>query len=55
LTLVCALLLPAAWRGSPGLPGWTIWRKARYTTAVAIFAAFGILLGVWGALEPWAN
>ena len=55
LTLVCALLLPAAWRGSPGSPGWTIWRKARYTAAVAIFAAFGILLGVWGALEPWAS
>ncbi len=55
LTLFCALLLPSVWRGAPGLPGWTRWRKARYTTSVAIFAAFGILLGVWGALEPWAS
>jgi hypothetical protein len=55
LTLFCALLLPAVWRGVPGLPGWTTWRKARYTTAVAIFAAFGILLGLWGALVPWAS
>ncbi len=53
-TLFCALLLPAVWHGAPGLPGWTMWRKARYTAAVAIFAAFGILLGVWGALAPWA-
>jgi hypothetical protein len=55
LTLFCALLLPTVWRGAPGVPGWTTWRKGRYTAAVAIFAAFGILLGVWGALEPWAK
>jgi hypothetical protein len=55
LTLVCVLLLPVVWRGAPGMPSWTIWRKSRYAAAVAIFAAFGILLGVWGALLPWAT
>ena len=54
-TVLGALLLPAAWRGAPGTPGWTFWRKGRYTAAVVIFAAFGALLGAWGALEPWAS
>jgi CubicO group peptidase (beta-lactamase class C family) len=52
-TLACALLLPAAWRGTS--PGWTAWRKSRYTLALAIFAAYAILLAVWGGLQPWST
>ena len=55
LTLPGVVLLPAVWRNAPDSPGWTRWRKGRYTAALAIFAAFGILLGAWGALEPWAS
>jgi hypothetical protein len=55
LTLCGALLLPAVWRASPDSRDWTIWRRGRYTATVAIFAAFGILLGAWGALAPWAS
>ena len=55
LTLVGALLLPAVWRNQPDARGWTVWRKGRYTLALTIFAAFGVLLGAWGALEPWAT
>jgi CubicO group peptidase (beta-lactamase class C family) len=55
VTVLGALLLPVAWRGAPGAPGWTLWRKGRYTVAVAIFGAFGAVLGAWGALEPWAS
>ena len=40
---------------SPDSRDWTFWRRSRYTAAVAIFAAFGILLGAWGALAPWAS
>jgi hypothetical protein len=52
LTLLGALLLPAVWRDASD---WTAWRKGRYTLALAIFAAFAVLLGAWGALEPWAT
>jgi hypothetical protein len=56
-TLACALLLRAAWRGANGssatAAGWSTWRKLRYTLALAIFAAYAILLGAWGALAPW--
>jgi len=55
LTLVGALLLRAVWRVSADARGWTGWRKLRYTLALAIFVAFGVLLGAWGALEPWAT
>ena len=55
LTLGGALLLPAVWRASPDASDWTFWRRGRYTAAVAIFVAFGILLGAWGALAPWAS
>jgi hypothetical protein len=55
LTVLGVLLLPTAWRGAPDTPGWTLWRKGRYTAAVVIFTAFGATLGAWGALEPWAT
>jgi len=57
LTLVSALFLPAVWRGALDgarpAPGWSAWRKLRFTLALLIFAAFAIVLGAWGALAPW--
>ncbi len=57
-TLVTGLvlgLLPAAWRGGRRLDSWTLGRKARFTFTTVLFALFGILLGSWGALEPWSR
>ena len=53
LTFVGVPFLPAVWRNPRA--GWSIWRRTRYTAALSIFAAFSILLGAWGALEPWAH
>jgi hypothetical protein len=57
LTLLCAPFLPAVWRGAldgaRSAPGWSRWRKTRFTLAFLIFAAFAIVLGAWGALTPW--
>ena len=47
------LLLPAVWRGRQATPGWTLGRKLRFTAATAVFAIFGVLLALWGALQPW--
>ena len=47
------LLLPAVWRRRPGGVTWTRWRKLRFTLAALVFASFGSLLGLWGALQPW--
>ena len=55
VTVLGALLLPAVWRVSLPTPGWSLWRKGRYTAAVVIFAAFGAVLGAWGGLEPWSG
>ena len=48
-------LLPVAWRGGRRLDSWTMGRKARFTVTTAVFALFGILLGLWGGLEPWSH
>ena len=53
MTLTCLVLLPVAWRGGRRLDSWTPWRKARFTFTAVVFALFAILLGLWGALEPW--
>ena len=55
VTLLCLGLLPVAWRGGRRLDSWTLGRKARFTTTTVIFALFGTLLGMWGALEPWSR
>jgi CubicO group peptidase (beta-lactamase class C family) len=55
VTLLVMGLLPAAWRGGRRLDSWTLGRKARFTVTTAVFALFGILLGLWGALEPWSR
>jgi CubicO group peptidase (beta-lactamase class C family) len=53
LTGANALLLPVVWRGHAAQPQWPVWRKIRFTAALAVFAACAILLAAWGALEPW--
>ena len=55
LTLVCLALLPFIWRGGRRLESWTMWRKIRFTVTTVVFALFGILLALWGALEPWSR
>ena len=55
VTVLCLGLLPAAWRGGRRLDSWTLGRKARFTLTTLIFALFGGLLAVWGALEPWSR
>ena len=48
------LLLPAVWRGGRRVDSWTGWRKLRFTMTALLFLAFGVLLALWGALEPWS-
>jgi hypothetical protein len=56
LTLLLGIpLLAPVWRRTADATSWSRWRKARYTAALAIFAAFAVVLGAWGALEPWAT
>ncbi|HEY0435845.1 MAG TPA: serine hydrolase domain-containing protein [Phenylobacterium sp.] len=50
LSWAAAALTPFAWAGQDG---WSAWRKLRFTTTVAVFAAFGLLLAMLGALQPW--
>ena len=53
LAFVGVPYLPAVWRGRGGAGGWGIGRKVRFTVILVIFAAFGALLAMWGALQPW--
>ena len=55
VTVLCLGLLPVAWRGGRRLDSWTLGRKARFTCTTAVFALFGALLALWGALEPWSR
>ena len=48
------LLLPAVWRGGRRVESWTSWRKLRFTVTALVFLAYGVLLMLWGALEPWS-
>jgi CubicO group peptidase (beta-lactamase class C family) len=48
------LLLPAVWRGGRRVESWTSWRKLRFTVTALVFLAFGALLMLWGALQPWS-
>jgi hypothetical protein len=54
MTFVSLLFLPAVWRGSLDGGSWPVWRKVRFTVALAAFAGFAVVLGAWGALQPWA-
>ncbi|HEX6998245.1 MAG TPA: serine hydrolase domain-containing protein [Gammaproteobacteria bacterium] len=58
LSLAALLLVPAVWlvrrpAGAGRAPGWSRWRRVRYTLAALAFAACGALLARWGALTPW--
>lgn len=46
-------LLPAVWRGSPGPRQWSVWRKLRFTFSLLVFVSLTVVLGYWGALQPW--
>ena len=50
LELDVTALTPFAWAGAGG---WSLWRKLRFTATVVVFSAFGLLLAVLGALQPW--
>jgi len=53
LTLAGVPYLSRVWLDSTRDSGWRLGRKIRYTLALAIFAALGVLLAMWGALVPW--
>jgi len=55
MTVLVLGLLPIAWRGGRRLDSWTTGRKARFTATTLIFCLFAVLLGMWGALEPWSG
>ena len=55
LTALTVAMAPAVWRGGRRVDSWTPWRKVRFTLSTLIFAAFSVLLGLWGALEPWSG
>ena len=50
LSWAAAALTPIALAGRDG---WSAWRKLRFTTTIVVFSAFGLLLAVLGALQPW--
>jgi len=55
LTVVSLGLLPVVWKGGRRLDSWTTLRKLRFTATCVWFALFAIVLGLWGALQPWAR
>jgi hypothetical protein len=55
LTLLTILMAPSVWRGGRRVDSWTPWRKLRFTLTTVIFAAFSLMLGLWGGLAPWSG
>jgi CubicO group peptidase (beta-lactamase class C family) len=55
LTATTLLALPAIWRGGRRVDSWTQLRKAFFSLTVLIYAAFSVVLGLWGALSPWSG
>ncbi len=49
------LILPAVWRGGRRVDSWTQLRKAGFTVTLMLYAAYSVVLGIWGALTPWAG
>jgi len=49
------VLLPLVWRGGRRVDSWTLGRKLRFTATALIFAAFSVVLALWGAIYPWAT
>lgn len=55
LAVVTLALLPFIWRGGRRVESWTVGRKLRFTATSVIFVAFSLVLGLRGALFPWAS
>jgi CubicO group peptidase (beta-lactamase class C family) len=55
LTALTVLLAPLTWRGGRRLDSWSGWRKLSFTFTTLVFATFSVVLGLWGALEPWSR
>jgi CubicO group peptidase (beta-lactamase class C family) len=55
LTLVTLAALPAIWQGGRRVDSWNGLRKTFFTITVVVYAAFAIVLGLWGALSPWSG
>jgi len=55
LTLTTLVALPAIWRGGRRVDSWTHLRKAFFTVTVLVYAAFSVVLALWGALSPWSG
>ncbi len=53
LTLLSLIMLPAIWRGGRRVDSWSGLRKASFTFTVLVYAAFSLILGLWGTLTPW--
>jgi CubicO group peptidase (beta-lactamase class C family) len=49
------VLTPFIWRGGRRLDGWGPGRKVRFTATALIFLGYAVMLGAWGALEPWSG
>jgi CubicO group peptidase (beta-lactamase class C family) len=55
LSVANLVLLPLVWRGGRRVDSWTLGRKLRFTATALIFAAFSLVLALWGAIYPWAS
>lgn len=55
LTVVTVAALPAIWQGGRRVDSWSVTRKTFFTITVLIYAAFSVVLGLWGALAPWSG
>ena len=54
MSLASLPLVPFVWRGGRRLDSWSVGRKARFTATALVFFGYAVLLGFWGALEPWS-
>ena len=55
LTLLTVCMSPWVWKGGRRLDSWTDWRKLRFSISTLVYAAFSLVLLLWGALEPWSG
>ncbi|WP_421932678.1 serine hydrolase domain-containing protein [Phenylobacterium sp.] len=53
LTAATLGMAPMVWRGGRRVDSWSQLRKAGFTFTVLLYAAYSVVLGLWGALIPW--